>query len=115
MSNKTLYKITKQTEITSVIRRRRLRWLGHMCRLHEDTPAKKCINEYLRPVKKPIGRTPLTWIQVVNEDLKQLGLEEYQIKDQQSLKRLNVYAADRRRWREKTKNLILDVEEPERR
>ena len=101
MSNKTLYKITK--------------WLGHMCRLHEDTPAKKCINEYLRPVKKPIGRTPLTWIQVVNEDLKQLGLEEYQIKDQQSLKRLNVYAADRRRWREKTKNLILDVEEPERR
>jgi hypothetical protein len=112
MSNTTLYKITKQKEISSTIRKRRLRWLGHMCRLHEDTPAKKCINEYLRPVKKRIGRSPLTWIQIVNEDLKQLGLEEYQITDQQSLLKLNVYAADRQRWKRKTKNPILDVQEP---
>ena len=111
MSNKTLYKVTKQKELSSIIQIRRLRWLGHMCRLHDDTPAKKCINEFLRPVKKRIGRAPLTWIQIINEDLKQIGLEDYQIFDQQSLKRLNIYAADRQRWRKKTKNLMPNVEE----
>ena len=40
----------------------RIRWLDHLLRLPEDCPARIALNEFERPVKKPRGRPPTTWV-----------------------------------------------------
>ena len=46
ISNIDLYRITKETSWTEVIRLRRLRWLGHMLRLDIDTPCNLALKFY---------------------------------------------------------------------
>ena len=46
LTNKQIYEITKVTPWSNVIAIRRLVWFGHVCRLHEDTPAKKALHEH---------------------------------------------------------------------
>ena len=85
-----LHKTYKLKPRSHVMKERRLRWYGHLLRLHEETPARKALKECERKVKKPKGGQKLTWIQLVKKDLKELNLTEEQAK---------VSARNRNAWR----------------
>ncbi len=74
ISNYDLYKITKQKPWSKTIQERRLKWLGHLLRLEEDTPVKQALYEALRTVKRPKGRPKQIWVAQMKEDLKLLNL-----------------------------------------
>ena len=69
ISNEDLYKKTNVTPWSKQIKRRRLRWLGHLLRLHPQTPARISLQEFLKPTPKPLGRPKTTWLQTVKKDL----------------------------------------------
>ena len=77
--------------------KRRMKWLGHLLRLPDDTPAKQAFHEYHRKVKRPRGKPKTTWIQTINKDLKQLKLNTAETREVREL------ATDRKRW-----NLIIE-------
>ena len=69
ITNEKLYKLTKTEPWSIKIQRRRLTWTGHLLRLHIDTPARKSLEEALKPIKRKQGRPPRNWIQQIIEDL----------------------------------------------
>jgi exonuclease III len=71
--------------IHSALRKCRLRWMGHVYR-REDTNTIKACERVVVTGRRPVGRPPLTWRNLIREDLKTLGLSEED-------------AADRLRWR----------------
>ena len=90
VTNAQLHKTYKLKPWSHVIKERRLRWYGHLLRLHDETPARKALKECERKLKKPKGGQKLTWIQLVKKDLKELNLTEEQAK---------VIARNRNAWR----------------
>ncbi len=50
--NKDLYKCTRQEPWSQNIKRRRLRWLGHLMRLPVETPAQQALQESICPTKR---------------------------------------------------------------
>ena len=95
-----LYKITKEKPWSEVIKERRLRLLGHICRLPADTPARQSITEALRPSKKKPGRPKLTWIQQTKQDLEKIGISA-----DNNFSNVIEIAGDRDIWKAKTGNL----------
>ena len=61
--------------VRSVIRRRRLRWYGHVMRKSEDNWVKKCLEIDVVGVK-PRGRPKKSWMEVVAGDMSRLGLKD---------------------------------------
>ena len=59
---------------TKTIKRRRLNWLGHLMRLHPDTPARKALDVALTPAKRPVGRPVLTWLDTIKTDLEKSNI-----------------------------------------
>ena len=101
IKNEKLYTLTKEIPLNQKIKRRRLNLLGHALRLHPDTPAQKALNYYMTPLKRPVGRPPLTWIAFVTKDLKNTLLF-HQIKTplkMNSLNKLRNLAANNDLWR----------------
>ena len=99
ISNNELYARTKCEPWSEIIRGRRLTWLGHLMRLHPETPARKALKEYLRKVKRPQGRPKTTWMQTVRQDLTSIGIKLDLSKEAQTLKRLSELTHDRKNWR----------------
>ena len=96
-----LYTLTQQTPLSDRIRIRRLSLLGHILRLHPDTPVQKSIQYYLTPHKRPVGRPVLTWIALVSKDL-QNTFRFHKIKTPLtsiSLNKLKDLAANRVVWK----------------
>ena len=91
--NEELYEITKMKKWSVEIKRRRLSWLGHLLRLPDETPAKQSLYESLRKVKKPRGKSKLTWLGLINSDLKCVGLHTNDITE------LLRIANDRQAWK----------------
>ena len=91
ISNDELYRITKQEPWSNTIRKRRLQFFGHVCRLHELTPARIALNEALRPVKRPKGGKRTTYIGTITKDLKKLHL---------SIDQATQLSANREVWRD---------------
>ena len=52
----------------------RLRWLGHALRLPEDSPAKQALYIIDEPILRTRGRPKLKWIDIINAQLKQIGV-----------------------------------------
>ena len=65
ISNTKLKDITKISEWSKTIQKRRLKWLGHLMRLPEETPARRSQKESLSEIKRKVGRPKLTWIKVI--------------------------------------------------
>ena len=86
--NTDLYEKAKCQPWSSVIRKRRLNWLGHLLRLPPNTPARQALTEYERKVKRPVGRPKPTWVAQILRDCK-LNIEE-----------LERIAKDRYSWRQ---------------
>ena len=74
ITNIELYVKTKTEEWNITIQRRRLNWLGHLMRLHPETPARLALVEYLRKVKRPKERPQRTWVELIKHDLTKLLL-----------------------------------------
>ena len=101
ISSKKLYNITKETPLSTKIKKRRLALFGHILRLDPDTPAQKALQYYMTPHKRPAGRPPLTWIAVITKDITKT-LKHHNIKKpltKKSLEKLSVIAKDSSLWR----------------
>ena len=101
ITNEKLYTLTKEPPISETIRKRRLALLGHILRLHPDTPAQKALRYYMTPHPRPVGRPPMTWIALITKDL-QATLKTHRIKTPltaTSLEKLMILAEDRNLWR----------------
>ena len=73
ISNVDLYKKTGCNSAVLEIRHRRLRWLGHILRMHKDTIPKVALR-WTPPGKRKRGRPKMTWRQTVMAELKEMGL-----------------------------------------
>ena len=93
MTNIEVYKRTKEKPCSGIIRLRRLKWIGHLMRLDEDTPARLALEEFHRKVKKPRGKQKTTWVKCANEDLNSFN---FPILESAELK---LVVTDRTRWR----------------
>jgi len=72
--------------ISTVLQRNRLRWFGHVQRKLDDDWTKRCL-EYPKLCEPNCrGGPKMTWMEVINRDLRELGLCKQD-------------AADRVRWR----------------
>ena len=72
ITNENLYKRTKIIPWTKVIKIRRLRWLGHLMRLPETTPAKQALNETRNNYTIYKRNNNQTWKKQINKDLKDI-------------------------------------------
>ena len=68
---------TKQVPWSVKIKKRRLSFFGHICRLPDDTPVKIALQEAKRPVKKPRGRPNTTYLKQVEKELKNYNITSY--------------------------------------
>ena len=73
VSNEEVYRITKQTPWSTIIKRRRLKWLGHAYRLPKNTPAAKALDYSNELYVKKRGRPRLTWNTQCKKQLINLG------------------------------------------
>ena len=91
--NTDLYARVGDVPWSGKIRTRRLLLLGHLQRLHPETPARRALHERLRDLKRPRGGQKSNWVGVVNKDLKEKGLNT--VGSEASLRE----SADRKFWR----------------
>ena len=108
ISNKRLYKKTKQKPWSTEVRRRRLTWFGHMMRLSNNTPAKLALKKYLEPKKKPSGKPKRTWIKQILEDIKNnSNIITHQKDERLEINELKEICGDRKRWRRVVRDMML--------
>ena len=72
LSNDVLYERTGAKPWSENITMRRMKWVGHLMRLPPETPARRALQESLRPTRRPRGRPITTWCSRVNNDLKNI-------------------------------------------
>ena len=73
ISNVDLYKKTGCNSAVLEIKRRRLRWLGHVLRMPGDSIPKVALG-WTPPGKRKRGRPKMTWRQTVMVELREMGL-----------------------------------------
>ncbi|XP_049315624.1 uncharacterized protein LOC125779109 [Bactrocera dorsalis] len=73
--NDELYEIYDDIDI--VAKRQRLRWLGHVVRMDENTPALKVFDAVPAAGSRGRGRPPLRWKDQVEKDLASLGISNW--------------------------------------
>lgn len=74
--NVTIRKLLKQRTIGSMMRRKRLEWLGHVQRMDDDRWPKQMMYAWIEESKRPRGKPSRRWKDAVNKDLEMLGLRE---------------------------------------
>lgn len=84
---------------SSRIKSRRFKFLGHILRLHPETPIRKALQEYHRPEKRDPGKPPTTWWTTIVKDLKKQNIST-------DLTQISQLAIDRKRWRELGKHAM---------
>jgi hypothetical protein len=99
ISNEDLYEKTTAKPWSEIIKKRRLSWLGHLMRMNTETPARKALQEYLRKTKRPRGKPPLSWIELIRKDLQEIGLNINFKNQTEPLQQLQRLAKNRDTWR----------------
>ncbi len=100
ITNKELYDRTKSTPWSEAIDKRRLNWLGHLMRLHPQTPVRQALAEALRHTKKPQGRPQTCWLTVIKEDLAVIGINlDFKKPSTETIDYLENLTRDRDKWR----------------
>jgi hypothetical protein len=69
----------KSQDIITVIKIRRLEWLGHIIRMDETRSVKKIFDGKLEG-RSGRGRPRLRWINNVEDDLRKLGVKRWRMK-----------------------------------
>ena len=106
ITNHELYTRTKCEPWTKQITIRRLTWLGHMMRLHPETPARNAFEEYLRKVKRPQGRPKTTWMQTIRQDLSKIGIKLDLSNARKTLNKLVELTQNRTDWSNIVKRVV---------
>ena len=107
ISSQKLYEITKVEAWSKTIKRRRLKWLGHLMRLPEETPARISLHEALRETKRKKGKPKTTWLKLIESDLKgHVKLDIYKEEAEKTLLKLTEVTRDRNTWDEIIKNIM---------
>ena len=73
ISNDNLYTKTKEKDLGTQIRIRRLRWLGHVFRMDTNRNPKKCLR-WNPPGKRSRGKPKTTWRRSIEAELKKMGM-----------------------------------------
>ena len=108
ISNTHRYETTKQTAWSINIFKRRLSWLGHLLRLHKETPARKVIVEACKSLKSPRGRPRLTWMQLVLNDFEKYSSIKLDSQNKNnSICRLETIASNRKEWNALVHSMML--------
>ncbi len=76
---------------SKTIKKRRIKWYGHLLRLDSRTPARQALVEARKKVKKPRGGQKLTWLKLIDSDLTALGIDP-------KIEVVEVKAQDRLEW-----------------
>ncbi len=95
-TNEELYSITGEKPWSINIKRRRLKWVGHLLRLDEKTPARVALDKFVEPHTNKVGRPKTTWLATVRRDLSNLELPP---ENRALIDKLCELASDRKRWR----------------
>jgi hypothetical protein len=88
ISNENLFKITRQEDIRTTIKRRRWRWIGHAMRRDRDNIARTALT-WTPEGRRGRGRPRTTWRRTVEAEAQMLNL---------SWRDLERQATDRHRW-----------------
>ena len=108
IKNEDLYMITNCIEWSKVIRQRRLGWFGHLMRLKSTTPARKALTEYVRNVKRNVGRQKTTWFDIIYKDIKNNSKLEINFENiPNAINELENLCSDRQKWRSIVKCMML--------
>ena len=107
INNKKLCEITKQKAWSENVRKRAMRWLGHLMRLDPETPARRALNEYTRKGKRPTGRPKETWLSIIWKSLRLNEIEVDFSNDETMIRDLENICADRKGWRNLIRNIKL--------
>ena len=98
ISNDKLYKITKSKPWSKSIKRRRIRFFGHILRLHPSTPIKQALTEVTTQThKRKAGRPKTTWINMMRNDLDTF-LKTTGQNDKIFLEKATILAQNRLQW-----------------
>ena len=68
----------KTPDVVSIIKVRRLEWLGHVVRMNETWSVKKIFERKLG--RRGRGRPRLRWINDVEDDLRKIGVKRWRTK-----------------------------------
>ena len=84
-----LYRRTNSSPISTQIQKHRLRWLGHVLRIPQDSIPKVALR-WTPTGKRNRGRPKTTWRRTITTELSDIGL---------TMGEAQVIAQDRHRWR----------------
>ena len=107
ISNIELYKKTKVIKWSTVIKKRRLSWLGHLLRLKDDTPARKALSEAVSDHKRRVGRSKITWLDTIKKDVMFGGLILNFKSHKTMINDLEGLCKDRDLWKITVKHMML--------
>ena len=91
VKNTELYEKTGVEKCSSIVKKRRLSWLGHPLKLGEEISAKKALAESLCKVKEKCGRKKPCWTDTIKSDFQYLNIND----ETKLLQHLNVLSGDR--------------------
>jgi len=108
ISNEKLYKKTNVKPWSVIIMKRRMSWLGHLMRLPKEVPARKALQEALRPSKRPRGKPQSTWLSTIKKDLEEGKImSKAEMKNPEVfLRKLEEITEDRSQWGEASRSAI---------
>ena len=111
--NAIIRKSLKQTTILSNMRRRRLRWLGHVRRMDDGRWQKQIMYSWIKDCPRPKGKPKQRWRDVVNRDLKALGLKErwYELATQRGEWRAAIHKREQARFEEEERKEAEKIRE----
>ena len=105
LSNNKLLEITKAESWSKIIQRRRFTFLGHVMRLHSDTPVRKALHICLQTSKNKVGRPTVTWLRTIKKDLEKCNVI-INLNNPSTETILENLASDRMKWNELKKMLM---------
>ena len=110
ITNEKLMGITKAEPWSVTIKRRRLTFLGHVMRLHNNTPVKIALKESFSPYVNKTGRPANTWLATIRNDLKK-GNINIDTKSRESFVLIENLTSDRTDWNNSKKeaHAILNI------
>ena len=99
-------RITESEPYSKTIRRRRLNLLGHVMRLHPETPIRAALREAFTPCKNKPGRPKNTWLHTIKADLQRININ-LRLQDPDSENTLIELTRDRANWKNTVKAMLM--------
>ena len=94
ISNKKLYEKNNQKPWSETVKCRSLRWLGYVMRMDQETPARKALQEFIKPGRRPVGRPKETWLSYVRRILQTSVLGIDFLTDETMMRDLEIVCQD---------------------